>query len=47
MQNEYEETLKESRSGIIIDQDEINYLNSILTPLIKETWSINSSCSYK
>ena len=35
-QDEYEETLKESRSGIVIDQDEINYLNSILTPLIKE-----------
>lgn len=35
-QDEYEETLRESRSGIVIDQDEINYLNSILTPLIKE-----------
>ena len=35
-QDEYEETLKESRSGIVLDQEEINYLNSILTPLIKE-----------
>lgn len=35
-QNEYEENLKESRSGVVIDQDEIDYLNSILTPLIKE-----------
>lgn len=35
-QEEYEDNLKESRSGIVIDQDEINYLNNILVPLIKE-----------
>ena len=35
-QNEYDENLKESRSGVVIDQNEIDYLNSILTPLIKE-----------
>lgn len=35
-QDEYEENLKESRSGIVINQDEINHLNSILAPLIKE-----------
>lgn len=35
-QDEYEENLKESRSGVVIDQTEINHLNSILTPLIKE-----------
>ena len=34
-QDEYEETLKESRSGVVISNDEINYLNNILTPLIK------------
>lgn len=35
-QDEYEENLKESRSGVVINQDEIDHLNSILTPLIKE-----------
>lgn len=35
-QDEYEENLKESRSGVVIEQEEIDYLNSILTPLIKE-----------
>lgn len=35
-QDEYEENLKESRSGVVIEQDEIDHLNSILTPLIKE-----------
>ena len=35
-QEEYEDNLKESRSGVVIEQDEINHLNSILTPLIKE-----------
>lgn len=35
-QNEYDENLKEARSGVVIDQNEIDYLNSILTPLIKE-----------
>lgn len=34
-QNEYETNLKESRSGIVIEQSEIDYLNSVLTPLIK------------
>lgn len=33
---EYKNTLKEARSGVVIDQSEIDYLNSILTPLIKE-----------
>lgn len=32
---EYKSNLSESRSGIVIDKDEINNLNSILTPLIK------------
>ena len=32
---EYIDTLKETRSGVVIDQSEIDYLNSILTPLIK------------
>ena len=35
-QEEYEATLKESRSGVIITQEEINHLSDILTPLIKE-----------
>lgn len=35
-QEEYEDNLRESRSGVVIEQDEINHLNSILTPLIKE-----------
>lgn len=35
-QDEYEENLKESRSGVVIEQDEIDHLNCILTPLIKE-----------
>lgn len=35
-QNEYEDNLKESRSGVVITQDEINHLNDTLTPLIKE-----------
>lgn len=35
-QDEYEDNLKESRSGVVINQDEINYLNNILVPLIKE-----------
>ena len=35
-QEEYKENLQESRSGIVIDQEEINHLNSILTTLIKE-----------
>lgn len=35
-QEEYKENLKESRSGVVIDQDEINHLNNILVPLIKE-----------
>ena len=34
-QKEYEDNLKESRSGVVITQDEINYLNDTLTPLIK------------
>ncbi len=35
-QEEYEDNLKESRSGVVINQDEINHLNNILVPLIKE-----------
>ena len=35
-QEEYEDNLKESRSGVVIEQEEITHLNSILTPLIKE-----------
>ena len=35
-QEEYKDNLKESRSGVVIDQDEINHLNNILIPLIKE-----------
>ena len=33
---EYMDCLTESRSGVIINQEEINHLNDILTPLIKE-----------
>ena len=33
---EYKDYLKDSRSGVVISQDDINYLNSILVPLIKE-----------
>lgn len=33
--DEYLSVLQESRSGVVIDKKEINYLNSILTPLIK------------
>ena len=35
-QEEYMDCLTESRSGVVIDQEEINYLNDVLTPLIKE-----------
>ena len=35
-QEEYIDCLTESRSGVVIDQEEINRLNNILTPLIKE-----------
>jgi len=35
-QDEYIDNLKETRNGIIINQDEINNLNSILVPLICE-----------
>lgn len=34
--NEYKDIITESRAGIVIDTEEINYLNSILVPLIKE-----------
>ncbi len=34
--NEYKQLLTESRSGVMIDQDEIDNLNNILVPLIKE-----------
>lgn len=34
--SEYKDIITESRSGIVIDTEEINYLNSILVPLIKE-----------
>ena len=33
---EYKDYLKDSRSGVVISQDDINYLNDILVPLIKE-----------
>lgn len=33
--DEYKENLIESRSGIVIDQNEIDYLNNLLTPLVK------------
>ncbi len=35
-QEEYKDTLKESRSGVVIMQEEVEHLNNILTPLIKE-----------
>ena len=35
-QEEYIDCLTESRSGVVINQEEINHLNNILTPLIKE-----------
>lgn len=34
--NEYKQVLSETRSGIVIDQEEINNLNDILVPLICE-----------
>lgn len=34
--NEYKQLLTESRSGVMIDQEEIDNLNNILVPLIKE-----------
>ena len=34
--NEYKQLLVESRSGVMINQDEIDNLNNILVPLIKE-----------
>lgn len=34
--NEYKENVAESRSGVVIDTQEIKHLNSILVPLIKE-----------
>lgn len=34
--NEYKQVLSETRSGVMIDQDEINHLNNILVPLIRE-----------
>lgn len=33
---EYKEVLVETRQGLLIDKSEVEYLNSILTPLIKE-----------
>ena len=33
---EYNYTLSETREGVLIEQNEINYLDSILVPLIKE-----------
>lgn len=35
-QKNYTSTLKEARSGFVIDQAEIDYLNSLLVPLIKK-----------
>ena len=35
-QEEYKDSLKEARSGVVIDQLEIEHLNNILVPLIKE-----------
>lgn len=34
--NEYLDTLSEVREGVLIDQSEIDYLNELLVPLIKE-----------
>ena len=34
-QEEYEDNLKEARSGVVITQEEVDNLNNILTPLIK------------
>lgn len=34
--NEYKQVLSETRSGVMIDQDEIDHLNDILVPLICE-----------
>ena len=35
-QEEYEDNLKESRCGVVITQEEVEHLNDVLTPLIKE-----------
>lgn len=43
--NEYYDNLVESRTGVIIDQDEINNLNSILVPLIcNQNQSVHHAC---
>ncbi len=43
--NEYKQILSESRSGIMINQNEIDNLNNILVPLVKEQGqSINQAC---
>lgn len=34
--SEYLDTIKDSRTGIVIEKDEVNYLNSVLVPLVKE-----------
>ena len=42
--DEYRDNLSEVRTGMIIEQSEIDNLNSILTPLIKEQgWSIHQA----
>lgn len=33
---EYTETLKDSRSGVVVDQQELDHLNELLVPLIKK-----------
>lgn len=35
-QDEYKDSLKEARSGVVIDQSEIQHLNNILVPLVKQ-----------
>ena len=44
-QNEYHDNLIESRSGVVIDKNEIDYLNSILVPLIcDQNHSVHHAC---
>lgn len=43
--NEYHDNLIETRSGVIIDKDEIDYLDSILVPLIcEQSQSVHHVC---
>lgn len=43
-QNEYEDILSEARSGIAITEGELKYLDSIVTPLVKNGQSIHHIC---